>query len=275
MAWRGKAWRGKARIKARRGVARQGGARQGPGCGGYAQQFPLKKRGVTKKPKQLKMYQKNYQVTLTGATDLIMHRDNITFGEKVRTWIKDPANKKISNAGDDRTPAWSWLSCLYISAGKVVIDADNIMSMLRDGGKKCSAPSGKGSMKCQTQSGIICNEIGWPLLVSGKGIDANALLKMDKELDFEVHEEAARKAGFVLFVKRARVGTSKHVRVRPRFEKWSATGTLTVVDPTINLQMLSTILTFAGNFCGIGDWRPSSPTPGQFGRFTAEIKEIK
>lgn len=220
------------------------------------------------------MYQKNYQVTLTGATDIIMHRDNITFGEKVRAWQKDPANKKISVAGDDRSPAWSWLSCLYIANGRVVIDADNIMSMLRDGGKKTPAPTGKGSMKAQTQSGIICNEIGWPLLVGGNGIDADKLLALQAESDFEKHEEAARKAGFTLFVKRARVGTSKHVRVRPRFEKWSASGTLTVVDPQITEQMLQTILTFAGNFCGLGDWRPSSPTPGQFGRFTADVKEV-
>jgi hypothetical protein len=75
-------------------------------------------------------------------------------------------------------------------------------------------------------------------------------------------------------VKRARVGTSKHVRVRPRFSNWSASGTLTVVDPSITQEMLQHILTFAGCFCGVGDWRPSSPTPGQFGRFTATITKL-
>lgn len=129
-------------------------------------------------------------------------------------------------------------------------------------------------MKSQTQSGIMCNEIGWPLEVAGNQIDAKKLMELVEEPEFAKHEEAARNAGFTLFVKRARVGTSKHVRVRPRFENWTASGTLTVVDPTITKDMLQTILTFAGAFCGIGDWRPSSPTPGQFGRFTAEIKEI-
>jgi len=221
------------------------------------------------------MYQKNYAVTLTGATDLLMHRDNIDFGAKTRAWQKDPANKKMSVAGDDRSPAWSWLSCLYTSGGQVVIDSDNIMSMLRDGGKKCSAPTGRGSMKAQTQSGIICNEIGWPItLADGRNIDSNKLLAMVKESEFEEHEKAAQEAGFVLFVKRARVGTSKHVRVRPRFSNWSASGTLTVVDPSITQEMLQHILTFAGCFCGVGDWRPSSPTPGQFGRFTATITKL-
>lgn len=220
------------------------------------------------------MYQKNYQVKLIGQTDIIMHKDNITFGEKVKAWTKDPANKKISVAGDDRTPPFTWLGYLYIANDRVVIDADNIMSMLRDGGKKCPAPTGRGSMKSQTQSGIMCNEIGWPLEVAGNQIDAKKLMELVEEPEFAKHEEAARNAGFTLFVKRARVGTSKHVRVRPRFENWTASGTLTVVDPTITKDMLQTILTFAGAFCGIGDWRPSSPTPGQFGRFTAEIKEI-
>lgn len=220
------------------------------------------------------MYQKNYKVTLTGQTDIIMHRDNITFGEQVRAWTKDPANKKVSVAGDDRTPPFTWLGYLYTANGKVVIDADNIMSMLRDGGKKCPAPTGRGSMKSQTQSGIICNEIGWDLTVGGREIDADKLMKLIDEPEFPLHEQAAKDAGFTLFVKRARVGTSKHVRVRPRFEGWSASGTLTVVDPTITKEMLQTILTFAGAFCGIGDWRPSSPTPGQFGRFTAQIESI-
>lgn len=222
------------------------------------------------------MYQKNYAVTLVGATDLLMHKDNLDFGTKVKAWAKDPGNKARATSGDDRSPAWSWLSCLYTAGGLVVIDADNIMSMLRDGGKKCAAPTGKGSMKAQTQSGIICNEIGWPLEVGdGRLIDSNKLMQMMNVEDFEEHEKAAIEAGFRLFVKRARIGTSKHVRVRPRFEKWKASGTLTVTNETITQAMLEAILRVSGSLCGIGDWRPSSPTPGQFGCFTPEVKEIK
>jgi len=222
------------------------------------------------------MYQKNYHITITGATDLLLHKDNIDFGAKVRSWAKDPANKKTSTAGDDRTPAWTWLGCLYIANGLLVIDSDNIMSMLRDGGKKCPAPTGKGTMMRQTQSGILCNEIGWPLLVNGKEIASQPLMDLMKEEEFEIHEQAARDAGFTLFVKRAKIGTSKHVRVRPRFSNWSASGTLTVLDKTLTTETLQNILTFAGAFSGVGDWRPSSPkSPGQFGTFTATVKELK
>lgn len=222
------------------------------------------------------MYQKNYAVTITGATDLLLHKDNIDFGAKVKSWSKDPANKSISTAGDDRTPAWTWLGCLYIANDRLVIDSDNIMSMLRDGGKKCPAPSGKGTMMRQTQSGILCNEIGWPLMVNGKEILSTELMGLMKEPEFEVHERAAEAHGFRLFVKRAKIGTSKHVRVRPRFSNWSASGTLTVLDKTLTTETLQNVLTFAGAFSGVGDWRPSSPkSPGQFGTFTATVKEIK
>ena len=279
MAWRGEAGHGAAGQGFWQGQAWPGTARhsQARNLGWRHNQQTQNTHGTrnTTQHNTRHMYQKNYAVTLTGATDLLMHRDNIDFGAKTRAWQKDPANKKMSVAGDDRSPAWSWLSCLYTAGGQVVIDSDNIMSMLRDGGKKCSAPTGRGSMKAQTQSGIICNEIGWPItLADGRNIDSNKLLAMVKESEFEEHEKAAQEAGFVLFVKRARVGTSKHVRVRPRFSNWSASGTLTVVDPSITQEMLQHILTFAGCFCGVGDWRPSSPTPGQFGRFTATITKL-
>lgn len=204
-----------------------------------------------------------------------MHKDNIDFAAKVKEWTKDPGNKSKSTAGDDRTPAWTWLQCLYEAGGTVVIDSDNIMAMMRDAGKKMSAPTGKGSLKSQTQSGIICNEIGWPLTVKGKAIDSKKLMTLIHEPYFEKHEEAAREAGFSLFVKRAGVNGKKHVRVRPRFEGWAASGTLTVVNDTLTTPILRQLLTIAGSACGVGDWRPSSPqAPGPFGRFTVEINEI-
>lgn len=222
-------------------------------------------------------YQTNYAVTITGETDLLFHKDNIIYGAKIKAWQKAPGNKKFSVAGDDRTPAWSWLSCLYDYAGKVVIDADMVMSTLREGGKKCPAPTGRGSMKSQTQSGILCNELGWPLVLDGNTISYSDIIsELSKEaLDFEVHTETVKRWGFSLDVRRARVGKNKHIRVRPRFPAgWVASGTLSVIDPQIDKDMLITILQTAGDKCGLGDWRPGSPTPGQFGRFSVSVVKI-
>lgn len=221
------------------------------------------------------MNARKYAVTLTGVSPLLMHKDNISHGEAVRAWSKDPANKKNSVAGDDRSPAWTWIGYCYHDGKRLVIDADNLMTMLRDGGKKCPAPTGKGSMKAATQAGIIVNEIGWPLITDDGEVEWKKIEALLEQEDFAKHEEAAVALGFSLFVKRAKIGTSKHVRVRPRFDKWSCSGTLTVLDSQITTAMLKTILNHSGFYCGLCDWRPGSPSaPGQFGRFTAEVKEL-
>lgn len=220
------------------------------------------------------MYSESYNVTLNGVTPLLLHRDNITFSEQVRAWTKNPANKKISTAGDDRTPAWTWIGYTYEANGLMTIDSDNLMSMLKDGGKKCPAAKGKGSLKAATQSGILVNEIGWPI-VGPKGVvkmDKISALASNEVTDFEKHVSLAESLGFQLFVKRAKIGQSKHVRVRPRFEQWSASGTITVLDETLDKKTLENLLTMAGRYCGICDWRPGSISSGRFGCFTVDIK---
>ena len=44
-----------------------------------------------------------------------------------------------------------------------------------------------------------------------------------------MRQAAAAEHGFMLYVKGAKIGQSKHVRVRPRFDRWSATGTINVI----------------------------------------------
>jgi hypothetical protein len=43
----------------------------------------------------------------------------------------------------------------------------------------------------------------------------------------------------------------------------------------LSLRVLQTILSQAGAMCGLGDWRPSSPSKsGTFGRFEATVKKV-
>jgi len=216
-----------------------------------------------------------YKVTLTGETDLLMNSDNLDFDAILEKWKRDPANKGESVAGDDRSPAWRWLRCLYSEGGLVVIPSDNLMTALREGGAK--VPTGKrgATFKRQTQSGLMVDQIGWPIMVGGKSISARGLKEqLADEKDFDVHQEAAMGMGFDLFVKRARIGRAKHVRVRPRFSAgWTASGTISVIDETITKDVLQMILDYSGTLCGLCDWRPSSPSaPGPFGRFTAVVE---
>lgn len=215
-------------------------------------------------------------MTLTGASPLLLHRDNLDWAEAIKRWQVDPANSKASVKGDDRSPAHTWIGCLYVQGGLLVVDSDNLMTMMREGGARCPAGRGNKTFKRETQSGIVVNEIGWPIEINGKTIPYSEVKPLAEEPNFENHVKKAESLGFSLFIKRAIVGTSKHVRVRPRFDQWSVSGTLTVFDDAITTQVLQNVLTHAGAYAGLGDWRPSSPrSPGPYGKFTAEIQEVK
>lgn len=219
---------------------------------------------------------KRYNVTLTGETPLLMHHDNLNWAEVMDKWRLDPANKKLSVAGDDRTPAWRWIGNLYTDGGKVSLPADNLMTVLREGGKKVSTGKGQETFGRHTQSSMLIDQASWPVLVGGKEINYAAIKPLIGNSDFETHQETVAGLGFELFVKRAKIGAAKHVRVRPRFDNWQVSGTLTVLDdsiltPTVVLQ----ILQIGGAYCGLGDWRPSSPkSPGSFGKFRVEVKAL-
>lgn len=222
------------------------------------------------------MKARRYNVKLIGDAPLLMHQDNLSWAEIMRKWALDPANKKTSVAGDDRSPAWRWFGNLYIENDIIVMPADNLMTMLREGGKRCPTGKGQATFKAQTQSGIVVDQGSWPIIVNGgKPISVKAIRGLLDEDDFSKHEETVKAHGFELFVKRAKIGQAKHVRVRPRFDNWSCEGSVTVLDDMITTDVLKNIITFAGVYAGIGDWRPSSPkSPGPFGKFNAEVKEF-
>ena len=218
-----------------------------------------------------------YQVTITGSTPLLMHADNIEWADTMEAWKSDPANKKGSKAGDDRTPAWRWIGGLYHDDAHVSIPADNLMRCIMEGGAMVPVPGGRSgkTFKAQTQSGLAVMEPHWALTVGGGVLvpiaDVNALLR---EEDFAKHREAVKQLGFALFIKRARIGQSKHIRVRARFDAWAAQGTVAVWDEQITERVLCDVLQYAGQYKGLGDWRPGGKTPGSFGMFSAGVRAV-
>lgn len=219
---------------------------------------------------------RTYAVALKGETPLLLHRDNLFWSEVMKKWQTDPANKAISTKGDDRTPAWRWIGCLYHENDRLIIPSDNLMTVIREGGKRCPTGKGQQTFKSQSQSGLVVDQSGWPLLVNGQEILYGPIKALINEPDFDLHEILAQELGFSLFVKRAGIKSSKHVRVRPRFDSWSCSGTITVFDEMITKEVLENILRFAGAYSGLGDWRPSAPkSPGPWGKFTTEVKLLK
>lgn len=219
---------------------------------------------------------KQYAIEITGLSPLLMHQDNIAFGEKVTAWTKDPANKGLSAAGDDRTPAWTWIGYLYHDGRTVGMPSDNIMTMLREGGAKI-IKKGKETFKKATQSGIILDQQQFDLTIDDKKISVEPIRALIGNNDFNLHLDTAESLGFELLVKRAAVGRAKHIRVRPMFRKWSLAGSLTVLDEELsglNHKMLQTVFDQAGALCGLGDWRPSSGSSGTFGRFETTVTPL-
>lgn len=223
---------------------------------------------------------KRYDVTLTGLTDLLMHSDDVSACEKVTAWRKDPANKINSVNGDDRSPPWTWTSYLYHDGSVIGIPADNLMTMLREGGSKILTGKRTETYKKHTQSGIVIDTFLWPLTINGATIDVESVNSIIDETEFNDHEKFAQKNGFELFVKRAKIGAAKHIRVRPRFRAgWKCSGQLTVIDEKqsgLTISVLKSILNQCGSLVGIGDWRPSSKfSSGCFGKFSASITVSK
>lgn len=221
-----------------------------------------------------------FEFELISRTPLLMHADDIEKNDEVREWIADPANKKRSVAGDDRTPPWTWMSYTYESEGKIVIPSDNIMVALRHAGASIPAGKGKGSktLKSMSQSGILIEEPFLDLLVEGKLISTASFPRL-REATFTEQKKAVAKLGFDLLVKRAKPPgqNSKHVRVRPLFTSWRLKGSFLVTDPDIlTLDVMQTMFALAGRYAGLGDWRPSAPrAPGRFGQFEAIVKELR
>ena len=222
------------------------------------------------------MDMKQYKVTIEGLSPLLMHSDNLAMAEKLAAWRKDPANKAQSTKGDDRSPAWTWLSYAYHDGRNFNLPSDNLMTCLREAGAKVSTGKGTETFKKHTQSGLMVDGQGFALYARGATVPIEPFKSLDGEQDFLKHTELVESYNFELMVKRAKVGQSKHIRVRPMFRSWSAEGTITVLDETISgltEPVLQTILKQAGSLIGVGDWRPSSPkSPGPFGTFSATIE---
>lgn len=220
------------------------------------------------------MSNKTYRIEITGSNDLLMHHDNIEWADRMEAWKNDPSNRKRSKAGDDRSPAFRWLGALYHDNEHIAIPSDALMKCFMQGGASVPVPGGRGnkSFKAQTQSGALIVEPYWKLSINGSLVEIDPLLALMNEEDFEVHKQAAIDRGFSLFVKRASVNNTKHVRVRPRFSNWSAHGTLTVWDKQLTKDIVQQIWDASGQYKGIGNWRPSAPkTPGPFGTFTVKV----
>lgn len=214
---------------------------------------------------------RKYDFVIKGLTPLLLHQDDVELSDDLTAWRKNPDNANLSTPGDDRTPPWSWKASCYTDGEVLTIPADNLMVSLRQAGATMMIPGRRGkTYKEVTQSGILIENPHMPILVGGEVIgyeDVNSISGTFRE-----HVTAVRDLGFDLFVKRAKVGQSKHVRVRPRFNEWSIKGRLQVTADELTMDLIKRLFEIAGTSKGLCDWRPASPkSPGPYGRFETAI----
>lgn len=205
-----------------------------------------------------------------------MHADDIMKSDELQAWRKLPKHKGISVPGDDRSPAWTWLTYAYQDGESFAMPSANIMVCLRQAGASMILKK-QTTFKAITQSGMFIDTefCKFETRLEGKWSTVSvAPFDAIKDEHFNEHMAAARKAGFSLFAKRAKVGTSKHIRVRPRFDHWRVSGEIELTAPEITPQVADELFGIAGSRVGLGDWRPGCKTPGNFGLFKATVKAI-
>lgn len=214
---------------------------------------------------------KEFAFELTGIMPLLMHADDIDASDTLMAWRKDPANKNLSVPGDDRSPGWAWQTYLYSDGSHVVMPSENIMVALRQAGAQLILKKQK-TYKEISQSGLLITNEFCEFKNNGKKISLEPLKAM-KDKKFADQAAAVSKMGFKLFCKRAKIGTSKHIRVRPRFESWSVSGRIQILANEITPEILAQLFDLAGRV-GLCDWRPGCKTPGPFGMFSASVKHV-
>jgi hypothetical protein len=195
---------------------------------------------------------------------LLQHSDDVELADSLKVWRQDSANKNMSISGDDRSPAWTWQTYLYTDGDNVSLPSQNLMVAIRQAGAQIILKKSK-TYKEISQSGLLIPTEFLKFTVGGKQIPFAAIEAMRKK-SFADQADSVRELGFRLFVKRARIGQAKHVRVRPRFDTWEATGEVQILVPEIIEDVLYKLFELAGRV-GLCDWRPGCRTPGPYGMF--------
>lgn len=184
---------------------------------------------------------KTLKFRITSAAPLLMHngqtadplnRHSVSIGEIT-------SKRKKTEADHKELSRREFYAGLYLDGGTPCIPAEMVEAALIKGAMK--EKQGPGA-----KAGII--------------VENNAKLEYDgpsKPDDLWADEK------FRLRIP-AKIGTSKVIRTRPRFDEWSAEIVVKYLPSLINEKAIRGFLVTAGEQIGIGDWRP------RFGRFSVE-----
>jgi hypothetical protein len=186
------------------------------------------------------------EVRIVGVSPLLIH--NAQLADPMNRFVR--AIKEITAKGRKKTDSdlealskLEFLGGLYLGdKGVPAIPGECIEGMIRDGAKKSRA--GKDAI-----CGIISDGV-WPIEYDGPK-DPEKLWLDDRFRDY----------------RGVKVGSSRVMRMRPRFNSWAITFSVAYQDEVVNRGNLEKWIRDAGQLVGLCDFRP------RFGRF--EVESVK
>lgn len=178
---------------------------------------------------------------VVGTSPLLMHNGLLAdpMNEHAKAIARITSKRRKVEADHRELARQEFLGGLYLSGGAPCIPAEMIEASLV-----------KSAMQ----------EKRGPAAKAGLFVPQDARLDYDGPSDPERLWEDAR----FHFRCLVRVGTSRLVRTRPRFDEWACTLTVEYMPDVLNPREVTSFVVTAGTLVGIGDWRP------KFGRFKAE-----
>ncbi len=186
-----------------------------------------------------------YKVMIEGITPYMQHRMD---DEKLYNWEKKRGfvveRDDVSKEDADRAE----FHCYRNSKGKCYLPSEHIRGALIKAGTYV-----KGKVGAQTKS--------------MKSVVAAMFQVQPFEIEIPNYDEIDKRSAVNKNVK-ARI-----IVIRPKWSKWKVTFELVIDNDTLTQETIKQIIIYAGQYVGIGSFRPTNN--GSFGRFNlTKIKKI-
>ena len=142
-----------------------------------------------------------------------------------------------------------WKEKAYESGGRLYIPGENLHECLKEGAKY------------------------WGMKIPGEGnktytdVVASAIVVEDLDLQADLDSLVPFGKAVNGNPSKGKKSGCKVYKIRPLLQPWSGKFTLHVLDGRLSVDILETIITFAGQYKGLCDWRPV------YGRF--ELEDLK
>lgn len=185
---------------------------------------------------------KSYKVKITGLTPYMQHRMD---DQKLEAWekLRGPIHERPEVSQEDAVRAE--YHCYRNKEGKCFIPADQIRGALIGAGSYLKAKVGGRSK-------------------SMKVIVAATFVATPDQIELPDYDAVDKRSAVNNKVK-ARI-----IVIRPKWTQWSAEFELQVFEDSISESQIKELFQYAGNYVGIGSYRPTNN--GMFGRF--ELTEL-